>query len=230
MRSYPHKPNRARRAQSVHVPNCGYVPNRGNGARQRIITLPVAEGHHAASGTPQSTACEVYPNKAVRFLGTLDRSVERSRASPRSGRSKGPSDATRPRGGVTRKGEPSGPGYTGHILRMCRRPLCPFLRCIKFLLMQRLTCPIRRFSGFTGGEMNFHKSGQNCCVFCGNNSTLWISPPFSRLFRRFNFHIVRSEATHGGKLCGGCSGTSVSAQSFPFPPQRVTFLFPASAR
>ena len=93
LRSYPHKPNRARRAQSVHVPNCGYVPNRGNGARQRIITLPVAEGHHAASGTPQSTACEVYPNKAVRFLGTLDRSVERSRASPRSGRSKGPSDA-----------------------------------------------------------------------------------------------------------------------------------------
>lgn len=92
----------------------------------------------------------------TRFLGTLDRSAERSRASPRSGRSKGPSDDARPRGGVTRKGEPSGPGYAGHILRMCRRPLCPFLRCMKFLLMQRLTCPIRRFSGFTGGEMNFH--------------------------------------------------------------------------
>ena len=27
---------------------------------------------------------------------------------------------------------------------------------MKFLLIQRLTCPIRRFSGFTGGEMNFH--------------------------------------------------------------------------
>ena len=89
-------------------------------------------------------------------MGTLDRSVERSRASPRSGRSKGPSDDARPRGGVTRKGEPSGPGYAGHILCMCRHPLCPFLRCMKFLLMQRLTCPIRRFSGFTGGEMNFH--------------------------------------------------------------------------
>ncbi len=90
LRSYPHKPNRARRAQSVHVPNCGYVPNRGNGARQRIITLPVAEGHHAASRTPQSTACEVYPNRRRAFWGTLDRSIERSRASPRSGRSKGP--------------------------------------------------------------------------------------------------------------------------------------------
>ena len=53
-------------------------------------------------------------------------------------------------------GGPSGPGYAGYILRMCRRPLCPFLRCMKFLLIQRLTCPIRRFSGFTGGEMNFH--------------------------------------------------------------------------
>ena len=78
--------------------------------------------------------------------------------------------------------------------------------------------------------MNFHKCGRNGSFFCGNNSTLWISPPFGRLFSRFDFHIVRSEATHGGKLCGGCSGTSVSAQSFPFPPQRVTFLFPASAR
>ena len=68
--------------------------------------------------------------------------------------------------------------------------------------MKRLTCPICRFSGFTGGEMNFHKCGRNGSFFCGNNSTLWISPPFGRLFSRFDFHIVRSEATHGGKLCG----------------------------
>ena len=155
-------------------------------------------------------------------MGTLDRSAERSRASPRSGRSKGPSDAARPRGGVTRKGEPSGPGYAGHILRMCRRPLCPFLRFIKIYLMKRLTCPICRFSGFTGGEMNFHKCGWNSRFFCGNNSTLWISPPFGRLGSRLNFHIVWSEATHGGKLYGGGSGTSVLARLFPslssFPP------------
>ena len=37
LRSSPHKPNRARRAQSAHVPNCGYVPNRGDGGGQRII-------------------------------------------------------------------------------------------------------------------------------------------------------------------------------------------------
>ncbi len=96
-------------------------------------------------------------NRQRAFLGTLDCSVERSRASPRSGRSKGHSDAARPSGGVTRKGEPSGPSYAGHILGMCRRPLCPFLRCMKFLLMQRLTCHICRFSGSTGGKMNFHK-------------------------------------------------------------------------
>jgi hypothetical protein len=68
--------------------------------------------------------------------------------------------------------------------------------------MKRLTCPICRFSGFTGGKMNFHKCGRNGSFFCGNNSTLWISPPFGRLFSRFDFHIVRNEATHGGKLCG----------------------------
>ena len=141
--------------------------------------------------------------------------MERSRASPRSGRGKGPTDAARPWGGVTRKGEPSGPGYAGHILCMCRRPLCPFLCCMKFLLIQRLMCPVCRFSGFTGGEMNFHKCGWNCRVFCGNNSTLWISPPFSRLTSRVNFHIAWSKATHGGKLCGGGSGTSVLAWSFP---------------
>lgn len=132
-------------------------------------------------GRRETPACEIYPNRRRAFWGTLDRSIERSRASPRSGRSKGPADAQRPRGGVTRKGEPSGPGYAGHILRMCRRPLCPFLRFIKIYLMKRLTCPICRFSGFTGGKMNFHKCGWNCCAFCGNNSTLWISPPFKRL-------------------------------------------------
>lgn len=139
----------------------------------------------------------------TRSLGTLDRSIERSRASPRSGRSKGPADAQRPRGGVTRKGEPSGPGYAGHILCMCRRPLCPFLCFITIYLMKRLTCPVCRFSGFTGGEMNFHKCGCNCCGFCGNNSTLWISPPFGRLGSRLNFHIVCGRAVHDGKF-GGC--------------------------
>ena len=132
--------------------------------------------------------------------------MERSRASPRSGRSKGPSDAARPRGGVTRKGEPSGPGYAGHIQGMCRRPLCPFLRCMKFLLMQRLTCPICRFSGFTGGEMNFHKCGILHGVFCGNNSTLWISPPFGRLWSDVNFHIVWNVVTHDGKFNSGGFG------------------------
>ena len=159
-------------------------------------------------GRRKAPACEVYPNRRRAFWGTLDRSVERARASPRSGCSKGPTDAARPWGGVTRKGEPSGPGYAGHILRMCRRPLCPFLRYMKFLLMQRLTCPIYRFSGFTGGEMNFHKCGLRSGIFCGNNSTLWISPPFDRLWSDVNFHIVCGEASHDGKLCGG-SGTSV---------------------
>lgn len=96
---------------------------------------------------------------------------------------------------------------------MCRRPLCPFLRFIKIYLMKRLTCPICRFSGSTGGEMNFHKCGRNGRFFCGNNSTLWISPPFGRLVSRLNFHIVWSEAAHGGKLYGG-SGTSVLVLSF----------------
>ena len=153
-----------------------------------------------------------------RSLGTLDRSIERSRASPHSGRSKGPADAQRPQGGVTRKGEPSGPGYAGHILCMCRRPLCPFLCFTMIYLMKRLTCPVCRFSGFTGGEMNFHKWIMRSAIFCGNNSTLWISPQFSRLTSRVNFHIVWSGATHGGKLCGGGSGASVLAWSFPFPP------------
>ena len=127
LRSYPHKPNRARRAQSAHIPNCGYVPNRGDGAGQRIYyRWPRATMRR--QGRRETPACEVYPNRRRAFWGTLDRSVERSRASPRSGRSKGPSDAQRPRGGVTRKGEPSGPGYAGHILCMCRRPLCPFQR------------------------------------------------------------------------------------------------------
>ena len=165
----------------------------------------------------------------TRSLGTLDRSIERSRASPRSGRSKGPADAQRPRGGVTRKGEPSGPGYAGHIQGMCRRPLCPFLRCIKIYLMKRLTGPTRRFSGFTGDEMNFHKWVMRSAVFCGNNSTLWISPPFGRVGCRLNFHIVWSEVTHDGKLCGSGSGTLIFTQLFPFPPQRRTALLPASA-
>ena len=114
-------------------------------------------------GRRETPACEVYPNRRRAFWGTLDRSIERSRASPRSGRSKGPADAQRPRGGVTRKGEPSGPGYAGHIQGMCRRPLCPFLRFIKIYLMKRLTCHICRLSGVTGSEMNFH-------IVCGEAS------------------------------------------------------------
>lgn len=66
-------------------------------------------------------------------------------------------------GGVTRKGESSGPGYAGHIQGMCRRPLCPFLRFIKIYLMKRLTCHICRLSGVTGSEMNFH-------IVCGEAS------------------------------------------------------------
>ena len=154
----------------------------------------------------ETPACEVYPNRRRAFWGTLDRSVERSRASPRSGRSKGPTDAQRPWGGVTRKGEPSGPGYAGHIQGMCRRPLCPFLRCMKFLFMQRLTCPICRFSGFTSGEMNFHKYRPLGGFFCGNNSTLWISPPFGRLWSDVNFHIVWNVVTHDGKFNSGGFG------------------------
>ncbi len=96
-------------------------------------------------------------------MGTLDRSIERSKASPHSRYSKGPADAARPRGGVTRKGEPSGPGYAGHIQGMCRRLLCPFLRFIKIYLMKRLTCHLCRLSGVTGGEMNFY-------IVCGEAS------------------------------------------------------------
>ena len=48
---------------------------------------------------------------------------------------------------------------------MCRRPLCPFLRFIKIYLMKRLTCPICRFSGFTGGKMNFHKCSWKTAAF-----------------------------------------------------------------
>ena len=96
-------------------------------------------------GRRETPACEVYPNRRRAFWAPLT-ALRAVKGKP----------AQRPRGGVTRKGGPSGPGYAGYILRMCRRPLCPFLRCMKFLLIQRLTCPIRRFSGFTGGEMNFH--------------------------------------------------------------------------
>ena len=93
LRSYPHKPNRARRAQSAHIPNCGSVPNRGSGGRA---------AEYVASG---------------------------------------------------------------------RRPLCGVKDAAKRL-------PVRFIR--TGGEMNFHKCGWNCCIFCGNNSTLWILPPFGR--------------------------------------------------
>ena len=55
LRSYPHKPNRARRAQSAHASNYGCVPNRGDGTGRRNM-LPVAEGHYAASRTPRN-AC-----------------------------------------------------------------------------------------------------------------------------------------------------------------------------
>ena len=98
------------------------------------------------------------------------------------------------------------PGLCRAHAPMCRRPLCPFLRCMKFLLMQRLTSPVCRFSGFTGGEMNFHKCGWNCRVFCGNNSTLWISPPFGRLWSDVNFHIVWNVVTHDGKFNSGGFG------------------------
>ena len=131
LRSFPHNPNRARRAQSAHVPNCGYVPNRGNGGRTANHNVTI--GRRPPCGVRD--AAKRLPVRFIRtggaFLGTLDRSAERSRASPRSGRSKGPTDAQRPWGGVTRKGESSGPGYAGHIQGMCRRPLCPFLRFIK---------------------------------------------------------------------------------------------------
>ena len=107
LRSYPHKPNRARRAQSAHAPNCGYVPNRGSGGRA---------AEYVASG---------------------------------------------------------------------RRPLCGVKDAAKRL-------PVRFIR--TGGEMNFHKCGWNCCIFCGNNSTLWILPPFGRF-------CVRQ-----GPLLGGIAG------------------------
>ena len=162
-------------------------------------------------------------------MGTLDRSVERSRASPRSGHSKGPTDAASPWGGVTRKGEPSGPGYAGHILRMCRRPLCPFLRFIKIYLMKRLTCHICRFSGFTGGEMNFHKWVMQSAIFCGNNSTLWISPPFGRLWSDVYFHIVWNVVTHDGKFNSGGFGHVSFGGVVPFPATaggRFSFQLP----
>ena len=40
-------------------------------------------------GRRETPACEVYPNRRRAFWGTLDRSVERSRASPRSVRGAG---------------------------------------------------------------------------------------------------------------------------------------------
>ena len=84
-------------------------------------------------GRRETPACEVYPNRRRAFWGTLDRSVERSRASPRSGRSKGPADAQRPSSGVTRKGGPSGPGYAGHILLCVAAPYALFFASLRFI-------------------------------------------------------------------------------------------------
>ena len=55
LRSYPHKPNRARRAQSAHAPNAALCRTEAVGTGRRNM-LPVAEGHYAASRTPRN-AC-----------------------------------------------------------------------------------------------------------------------------------------------------------------------------
>ena len=70
LRSYPHKPNRARRAQSAHALNCGYVPNRGDGARWRICyQWPKATMRR--QGRRETPACEVYPNRRRAFWAPL---------------------------------------------------------------------------------------------------------------------------------------------------------------
>ena len=70
MRGYPHKPNRARRAQSAHALNCGYVPNRGDGARWRICyQWPKATMRR--QGRRETPACEVYPNRRRAFWAPL---------------------------------------------------------------------------------------------------------------------------------------------------------------
>lgn len=67
LRSSPHKPNRARRAQSAHVPNCGYVPNRGDGGGQRIICYQWLRATMRRQRRRKAPACEVYPNRHALF-------------------------------------------------------------------------------------------------------------------------------------------------------------------
>lgn len=70
LRSYPHKPNRARRAQSAHAPNCGCVPNRGDGTGRRICyRWPKATMRR--QGRRETPACEVYPNRRRAFWAPL---------------------------------------------------------------------------------------------------------------------------------------------------------------
>lgn len=80
--------------------------------------------------------------------------------------------------------------------------------------------------------MNFHKCAMQSAIFCGNNSTLWISPPFGRLGSRLNFHIVWNVVTHDGKFNSGgfghvsfgvvvpFSATAGGRFSFQLPPGR----------
>lgn len=71
LRSSLRKPNRARRAQSAHVPNCGYVPNRGDGAGQRIICYQWPKAAMRRQGRRRVPACEVYPNRQRAFGAPL---------------------------------------------------------------------------------------------------------------------------------------------------------------
>ena len=80
--------------------------------------------------------------------------------------------------------------------------------------------------------MNFHKYRPLGGFFCGDNSTLWISPPLGRLGSRLNFHIVWNVVTHDGKFNSGgfghvsfggvvpFSATAGGRFSFQLPPGR----------
>ena len=66
LRSFPHNPNRARRAQSAHIPNCGSVPNRGSGGRAAEY---VASGRRPLCGVKDAAKC--LPVRFIRTGGAL---------------------------------------------------------------------------------------------------------------------------------------------------------------
>ena len=83
-------------------------------------------------GRRETPACEVYPNRRRAFWGTLDRSIVRSRASPRSGRSKGPR-TLRVRGGARARVSPAALAMPGTYSVCVAAPYALFFASLRFI-------------------------------------------------------------------------------------------------